>query len=59
MTSSHTELLETEFQYSANWSKSKISELAVRLSLKRAKVYKWLYDRRKRELAASNDQQTV
>ena len=43
------QILEAEFALNANWSRQKVTELAKRLHLRRAKIYKWNYDRKKRE----------
>ena len=48
------QILELEYQKQQNWGTEKIKELANRLNLGRTKVYKWNWDRRKKE--ASQDQ---
>ncbi len=43
-------ILIAELKKDENWSLNKIEKLAVRLGLKRIKVYKWFYDKRQRIL---------
>ena len=42
-------VLEQEYQRDANWDTEKIAEIADRLGLNRTKVYKWSWDRRKKD----------
>ena len=42
-------VLEQEYQQDANWDTEKIAEIAERLGLNRTKVYKWSWDRRKKD----------
>ena len=42
-------MLEAEYQRDPNWTTSSMKVLAARLSFKRTKVYKWFWDRVKRE----------
>ena len=44
-------LLETEYVRDSNFSSSRITALATRLQLGRTKIYKWSWDRRKKEIA--------
>ena len=46
-------MLEGEYQRNSNWNTEQISRLAKRLSLPRTKVYKWSWDRRKKEFAST------
>ena len=43
-------VLETSFTEGANWSKQKTQELADRLELTCKRVYKWNWERKKKEL---------
>ena len=43
-------VLETSFTEGASWSKQKIQELADRLQLTNKRVYKWNWERKKKEL---------
>ena len=43
-------LLETEFSKNNNWTHKEISEVAAKLNFSHAKVYKWHYDRVRREV---------
>ena len=40
--------LEHAFEADANWSDDRMHALASRLGVKKLKVYKWLFDRKKR-----------
>ena len=51
MTKEQIQILENEFQRDHNWSTAKIKEIAVRVQLGRVKVYKWSWDRKKKENA--------
>ena len=44
-------MLEVEYQRNPNWHSSFITSLAQRLQLNRTKVYKWSWDRKKKEEA--------
>ena len=46
-------VLENEFQMRPNWSTAFITTLARRLKLPRTKVYKWNWDRKKKELSGA------
>ena len=48
-------ILEAEFQKSSQWSKELTKILSERLGVKRLKIYKWNYDRQKREAQAQLD----
>ena len=41
--------LEVEFLVNVHWSKAHVIELAQRLGISRMKVYKWNFDRTKKE----------
>ena len=46
-------ILEQEFQLRSDWShRGQLNELAKRLGLTRSKIYKWNWDRKKKELNA-------
>ena len=47
-------MLEAEFQKSPEWSTQRITQIAQRLGLKRSKVYKWNFDRRKKQHSKLN-----
>ena len=42
-------LLEHEYQRNSNWSTARITQIAKRLKLNRTKIYKWSWDRKKKE----------
>ena len=42
-------MLEQEHQRDANWDKDRIKFFAKKLNLAHSKVYKWTWDRRKKE----------
>ena len=48
-----TRQLEAEFERNANWSPPFVTMLAERVGLKRSKVYKWAWDRKRRMLASA------
>ena len=48
LTYKETSVLKAEFAKSHDWSAAKTTELANQLGLKRTKVYKWNWDKRKR-----------
>ena len=48
-------MLEQEYQKNARWTTATISQLARRLQVHRRKVYKWGWDRRRREVANPDD----
>lgn len=50
MNDEQQQILEAEFSKSDRWSSKLVTQLAMRLQVKRRKVYKWCYDRRNREL---------
>ena len=50
MNAEQKQLLEAEYQRSANWSTATISGLARRLGLSHTKVYKWNWERKKNDL---------
>ena len=53
LTADQHRMLEAEFQKDANWTIRKTRELSTKLALDRTKIYKWNYDRkRKQEQAA-------
>ena len=43
-------MLESEHQRDANWDTERIKLFADKLNLAHSKVYKWTWDRRKKEL---------
>ena len=45
------DLLERAYQQNANWGNQEFDELAERLNISRSKVYKWNWDRKKKDLA--------
>ena len=49
-------MLEVEYQRNPNWHSSFITSLAQRLQLNRTKVYKWSWDRKKKEEAQTTQQ---
>ena len=49
------QVLENAFLVDPNWSKRYVKELALSLQLNRVKVYKWHWDRKKKELARGQD----
>ena len=51
MRSEQIAMLEVEYQRNPNWHSSFITSLAQRLHLNRTKVYKWSWDRKKKEEA--------
>ena len=42
------EILENEYQKDSNWNTQRISLMARRLQLKHTKVYKWVWERKKK-----------
>ena len=48
MTKEQCEILEAEFQRNPNWTGAQIKEIAQRMQLKRVKIYKWSWDRKKK-----------
>ena len=44
-------VLETEYRRTANWSTAMIGQLALRLGLTHTKVYKWNWDRKRKDIA--------
>ena len=51
LTKEQSELLEIEFQRDPNWTTVKIKVISDRLQIGRTKVYKWGWDRKKKEFA--------
>ena len=49
MTKEQSQILESEFMRDHNWSTAKIKAIAERIQLGRVKVYKWSWDRKKKE----------
>ena len=49
MTAEQTAAMEVEWQRNLAWTSSRISSIAKRLALGRTKVYKWTWDRKKKE----------
>lgn len=47
-------MLENEYDRNSHWSTAFITHLAGRLNLNRTKVYKWNWDKRKKELHQAN-----
>ena len=43
-------LLEAEYQKQSDWNIAKTKELSTRLNLSRVKIYKWHYDRKRKEV---------
>ena len=54
LTSDQHAVLENAFLIDPNWSKRYVKELALSLNLNRVKVYKWHWDRKKKELQDRN-----
>ena len=48
MTKEQCEILEAEFQRNPNWTGAQVKEIAQRMQLKRVKIYKWSWDRKKK-----------
>lgn len=44
--------LEEHFARSHNWTQSEITSIAASVAMERTKVYKWLWDRKRKELRA-------
>ena len=44
-------LLEAEYQKQSDWNIAKTKELSTRLNLSRVKIYKWHYDRKRKEFS--------
>ena len=42
-------ILEQAWEDNANWSKNTVNELTKRLGISRTKLYKWTWDRRKKD----------
>ena len=51
MTMAQSHLLEIEFQRNPNWTSAQVKAIAERMELSRVKVYKWGWDRKKKEIA--------
>ena len=51
MCKEHNALLESKFQKSANWTKAEIHEMTRQLQIPYIKIYKWNWERKKKELA--------
>ena len=49
LTNEHKQILEAEFQRNPNWNITRTRQLAETLGLKDIKIYKWNYDRRRKE----------
>ena len=49
MTAEQTAAMEAEWQRDLTWTSSRISSIAKRLGLGRTKVYKWTWDRKKKD----------
>ena len=49
LSKSENEFLEKEYQKDPNWDVAKKKWLSAKLGLGRTKIYKWNYDRRKRD----------
>ena len=49
MTAAQRVILEQEYECDPNWSRQKTAEIAIKLGVKREKVYKWHWDRRNKE----------
>ena len=47
----HLKILERHYLENSNWSRQKIENLAAQLSLPHKKIYKWNWERKKKELA--------
>ena len=47
-------ILELEFDSDQNWTKLKTISLAIKLEVSNFKIYKWLYDRKKKEMRKLN-----
>ena len=41
--------LEAEFARSQNWTQAQVTVLAARVGMERTKVYKWWWDRKRKE----------
>ena len=44
------QVLENEYKKNPTWSKQLVNQLAAKLDLDRTKVYKWNWDRKKKEV---------
>ena len=43
-------MLENAYQNNSDWSRDFVKQTAIRLGLNRVKVYKWHWDRKKKDL---------
>ena len=44
-------MLEVEFQKNANWTGKDMAKLGRKLDVQKSKIYKWNWDRKRKELA--------
>ena len=51
MSKDQLKILESEYLRESNWSLQKTKQIALRIDLDRVKVYKWHYDRKRRDAA--------
>ena len=49
LTRVETDLLEAEYTKDPNWTQARTQELVVKFGLGRLKLYKWHYDRRRKD----------
>lgn len=52
LTADQIGVLETEFQKNANWTGRDMAKLSTRLAVEKSKIYKWNWDRKRKELAS-------
>ena len=59
MTRTQLDMLENAYQNNSDWSRDFVKQTAIRLGLNRVKVYKWHWDRKKKDLAGEPDAATI
>ena len=52
LTGDQIAILESEFQKNANWTSKDMVKLSTRLAVEKSKIYKWNWDRKRKELAS-------
>lgn len=52
LTADQIGVLETEFQKNANWTGRDMAKLSTRLAVEKSKIYKWNWDRKRKELTS-------
>lgn len=52
LTADQIAILEAEFQKNANWTSKDMAKLSTRLAVEKSKIYKWNWDRKRKELAS-------